>query len=299
MPETHMLKDYDKRVDATYRLLQIYIDIVVRDAKVIGENKRKADEEIAKQTTFPIEWKLNENLAEDLEFKGYTAKKKPSEVSGLDRLYYDRNEPYTTTIKYWNTYQPAVTITKPVAYIIPKAWDKIIDLLKLNNVKVQQLQKDTQIDIESYYITDYKTVNSPFEGHYLHSNVKVNPVKQTLQFYDGDYVVYTNQSVNRYIIETLEPQAMDSFFNWNFFDAILGMKEHFSAYVFEDTAAELLKKNPELKKKLEAQKAKDSSLSKNAAAQLDFVYKNSDYYEKTHSRYPIARLVNDTKLILK
>jgi hypothetical protein len=299
MPETHMLKDYDKRVDATYRLLQIYIDIVVRDAKVIGENKRKADEEIAKQTTFPIEWKLNENLAEDLEFKGYTAKKKPSEVSGLDRLYYDRNEPYTTTIKYWNTYQPAVTITKPVAYIIPKAWDKIIDLLKLNNVKVRQLQKDTQIDIESYYITDYKTVNSPFEGHYLHSNVKVNPVKQTLQFYDGDYVVYTNQSVNRYIIETLEPQAIDSFFNWNFFDAILGMKEHFSAYVFEDTAAELLKKNPELKKKLEAQKAKDSSLSKNAEAQLDFVYKNSDYYEKTHSRYPIARLVNDTKLILK
>jgi hypothetical protein len=299
MPETHMLKDYDKRVDATYRLLQIYIDIVVRDAKEIGENKRKADEEIAQQTTFPIEWKLNENLAEDLGFKGYTAKKKPSELSGLDRLYYDRNEPYTKTIKYWNTYQPSVTITKPVAYIIPKAWDKIIGLLKLNNVKVQQLQKDTQIDIESYYITDYKTVNSPFEGHYLHSNVKVNPVKQTLQFYDGDYVVYANQSVNRYIIETLEPQAMDSFFNWNFFDAILGMKEHFSAYVFEDTAAELLNQNPELKKKLEAQKAKDSSLSKNAEAQLDFVYKNSDYYEKTHSRYPIARLVNDTKLILK
>lgn len=299
MPETHMLKDYDKRVDATYRLLQIYIDIVVRDAKVIGENKQKADEETAKQTAFPIEWKLNENLAEDLEFKGYTAKQKPSEVSGLDRLYYDRNEPYTKTIKYWNTYQPSVTITKPLAYVIPKAWDKIIDLLKLNNVKVQQLQKDTQIDIESYYITDYKTVNSPFEGHYLHSNVKVNPVKQTLQFYEGDYVVYTNQPVNRYIIETLEPQAMDSFFNWNFFDAILGMKEHFSAYVFEDTAAELLKQNPELKKKLEAQKAKDSSLSKNAGAQLDFVYKNSDYYEKTHSRYPIARLINDTKLILK
>ncbi|ETZ19102.1 M14 family metallopeptidase [Pedobacter sp. V48] len=299
MPETHMLKDYDKRVDATYRLLQIYIDIVVRDAKVIGENKRKADEEIAKQTAFPIEWKLNENLAEDLEFKGYTAKQKPSEVSGLDRLYYDRNEPYTKTIKYWNTYQPSVTITKPLAYVIPKAWDKIIGLLKLNNVKVQQLQKDTQIDIESYYITDYKTVSSPFEGHYLHSNVKVNPVKQTLQFYEGDYVVYTNQPVNRYVIETLEPQAMDSFFNWNFFDAILGMKEHFSAYVFEDTAAELLKQNPELKKKLEAQKAKDSSLGKKAEAQLDFVYKNSDYYEKTHCRYPIARLVKDTKLILK
>lgn len=298
MPETHMLKDYDKRVDATYHLLQIYIDIVVRDAKIIGENKRRSDEKTAKQVEFPIEWTLNKDIADDLEFKGYAAKQRPSEVSGLDRLYYDRNEPYTKTIKYWNTYQPSVTITKPIAYIIPKAWDKIIDLLKLNNVKVQQLQKDTQIDIESYYITDYKTVSTPFEGHYLHSSVKVNPVKQALQFYEGDYIVYTNQPVNRYIIETLEPQATDSFFNWNFFDAILGMKEHFSAYVFEDTAAELLKKNPELKKKLDAQKAKDSSLSKNAEAQLDFIYKNSDYYEKTHSRYPVARLLNDTKLIL-
>ncbi len=299
MPETHMLKDYDKRVDATYHLLQIYIDIVVRDAKIIGENKRWADEETAKQIEFPIEWTLNKNISDDLEFKGYVAKQKPSEVSGLDRLYYDRNEPYTKTIKYWNTYEPSVTITKPVAYIIPKAWDKIIDLLKLNNVKIQQLGKDTAIDIESYYIADYKTVSAPFEGHYLHSSVKVNPVKQTLLFYEGDYVVYTNQPANRYIIETLEPQAMDSFFNWNFFDAILGMKEHFSAYVFEDTAAELLKQNPVLKKKLDAQKAQDSGLSKNAEAQLDFIYKNSDYYEKTHSRYPIARLLNDTKLILK
>ncbi|WP_449435934.1 M14 family metallopeptidase [Pedobacter steynii] len=299
MPETHMLKDYDKRVDATYKLLQIYINVVVRDAKIIGENKRKADEQVAKQTKFPITWILDETVSEDLEFKGYTAKQKPSEVSGIDRLYYDRNEPYTKIIKYWNTYKPSVSVTKPIAYIIPKAWDKVVELLKLNNVKVQQLQKDTPIDVELYYITDYKTMSSPFEGHYLHSNIKVNPIKQTLQFYEGDFVVYTNQPVNRYIIETLEPQAMDSFFNWNFFDSILGMKEHFSAYVFEDTAAELLKQNPELRKKLEAQKAKDSSLSKNAEAQLDFIYKNSDYYEKTHSRYPIARLVNNTKITLK
>ncbi|MNL57030.1 hypothetical protein D3C87_1805630 [compost metagenome] len=111
-------------------------------------------------------------------------------------------------------------------------------------------------------------------------------------------MVYVNQAVNRYIVETLEPQATDSFFNWNFFDSILGMKEHFSAYVFEDTAAELLKKDPSLKEKLEQQKLKDPDLSKNAEAQLDFIYKNSDYYEKTHNRYPIARLLTEIQLSL-
>lgn len=299
MPETHMLKAYDKRVDATYKLLLHYIDIVVRDAKVIGENKRRADEETARQKKFTVEWKLNEKTADDIEFKGYAAKQKPSEVSGLDRLYYDRNEPYTKTIKQWNTFEPAVVINKPVAYIIPQAWEKVIELLKLNNVRLYQLQEDTAIDVELYYIGDYKTQPNPYEGHYLHSGVKLVPVKSSLQFYAGDYVVYPDQPVNRYIVETLEPQATDSFFNWNFFDSVLSMKEHFSAYVFEDTAAELLKKNPGLKEKLEQEKSRNADLSKNAEAQLDFIYKNSDYYEKTHSRYPIARLLNDIKLKLK
>ncbi|MGY0039706.1 hypothetical protein [Pedobacter sp. NJ-S-72] len=48
-------------------------------------------------------------------------------------------------------------------------------------------------------------------------------------------------------METLEPQATDSFFNWNFFDSILDQKEHYSPYVFEDTAAGLLKITPILK----------------------------------------------------
>ena len=299
MPETHMLKDYHLRVDATYKLLEIYIDLVMRDAKVLGENKRRADQEIALQKAFTLEWKLNEKLADNIEFKGYTAKEKLSEVSGIDRLYYDREAPYTKSIKSWNTFEPAVSAEKPVAYLIPKAWDKVITLLKLNNVKLASLVKDELLDVESYYIEDFKTTAKPYEGHYLHSAVKLKAIKQQVQYYEGDYLVYVNQPVNRYIVETLEPQATDSFFNWNFFDSVLGMKEHFSAYVFEDTAAELLKERPELKAQLEKEKMKNPEFNKNANAQLDFIYKNSAYYEKTHSRYPVARLIKDTKIPLK
>ncbi|SOD19679.1 M14 family metallopeptidase [Pedobacter xixiisoli] len=299
MPETHMLKPYDQRVESTYKLLQTYIDIVERDAKIIGENKAKADETTANQKSFAIDWKLNREQFDEIEFKGYAAKYKTSEVSGLERLYYDRNEPYTKTIKQWNNFEPALTIEKPLAYIIPKAWDKVIKLLKLNNVKVDELNSDVKLDLEMYYIADMKTAQKPFEGHYLHSVVKIEPRTQTINYYAGDYVVYTNQKTNRYIIETLEPQAPDSFFNWNFFDAILGQKEHFSSYIFEDTAAELLKKNPSLKQKLEEEKAKNPELIKSAYAQLEFIYKNSDYFEPTFMRYPVGRLVKEIKLDIK
>jgi len=299
MPETHMLKSYDLRVDATYKLLKTYIQVIERDAKIIGANKKKADEAVAAQKEYPLAWKLNKDDVNDIPFKGFEAGEKPSTVSGAERLYYDRSKPYLKTIKEWNKYEPALSVQKPVAYIIPKAWDRVITLLKLNQVKLRELKSDQKIVVDSYYIGDFKTGTKPYEGHYLHSGVTVNTVPQKLQYYAGDYVVYVNQPGNRYIVETLEPQATDSYFNWNFFDSILDMKEHYSAYVFEDTATELLKNNPDLKSKLDAKKLADPEFAKNGAAQLDFVYKNSDYYEKTHNRYPVARLVTDVKLDLK
>lgn len=290
MPETHMLKAYQKRVESTYQLLQTYVDLVSRDAKIIGENKRKADEAASIQKEFPLSWKLNETTYELITFKGFAAKYKPSAVSGADRLYYDRNDPYTKKIKYWNKFEPQLSVEKPAAYVIPKAWDKVIGLLKLNGVKIEELKEDKDLIVDVYYIEDYKTASRPYEGHYIHNNVQLVTKKQTLKFYKGDYLVYVDQPQNRYIMETLEPQATDSFFNWNFFDSVLDQKEHYSAYVFEDTATGLLKDDPELKTRLNQKKLKDSTFAQNPSAQLEFVYQNSNYYEKTHLRYPIARL---------
>ncbi|MDB5091679.1 MAG: Zinc carboxypeptidase [Mucilaginibacter sp.] len=297
--ETHMLKAFDKRVYATYDFEQHLVDIFERDAKLIGELKQKADEQVINQKTFALDWDVDMNKVDTITFKGYAALYKPSDVSGLKRLYYDRNQPYTKFVKYWNSYKATDSVNKPLAYIIPQAWGKIIDLFKLNSVAMHRLKHDTTIALQMYYIEDYKTPQKPFEGHYLHSNVKLNPVDTKVKFYEGDYVVYTNQPLNRYIVETLEPQGVDSFFAWNFFDSVLGEKEYFSNYVFEDKAAEMLKTDTGLKKKLEDAKAKDPKLANSAAAQLNFIYRNSIYFEKTYLRYPVGRLLTDTKLDLK
>jgi hypothetical protein len=297
--ETHMLKPFDKRVYATYDFMQHLIEINQRDAKLIGELKRKADEQVTNQENFALSWAVDMGKVDTITFKGYEAGHKTSDVSGLPRLYYDRNKPYTKTIKYYNTYKVTATADKPVAYVIPQAWGKVIDLFKLNDVQMKQLAHDTTLNLQMYYIADLKTPARPFEGHYLHTGVKLNTVDMPIKFYTGDYVVYTNQPINRYIVETLEPQGVDSFFAWNFFDSVLGEKEYFSDYVFEDIAADLLKKDPSIKQKLDDAKAKDPQLAKNAEAQLMFVYRNSPYFEKTFMRYPVGRLLTNTKLDLK
>jgi hypothetical protein len=294
--ETHMLKSFDKRVYSTYDFMVALFDICQRDAKLIGELKHKADEQVKSQTTFALNWDVDWQHYDTLTFKGYEAGRKISEVSGLPRLYYDETKPYTKTIKYYDNYKPTISADKPAAYVIPQAWQKVIELFKLNNIAMHKLTHDTTLALQMYYIGDYKTGSRPYEGHYLHSNVKLNPVNMKVKFYAGDYVVYTNQALNRYIVETLEPQGVDSFFAWNFFDSVLGQKEGYSDYVFEDIAANLLKTDPDLRKKLDDEKAKNPDLANNARAQLNFVYRNSPYFEKTYLRYPVGRLLTDTKL---
>lgn len=296
--ETHMLKPFAKREESTYDFLKIMLNKVAHDANLIIETKHKADEAVKNQKVFPISWELNQDSSKMINFKGYEGKHKPSEVSGFPRLYYDRNEPFTKEIPQFNLYQPNVTVEKPFAYIIPQAWDKVVKLLALNQVKVSRLAHDTTLEVQSYYIDDYKTLPKPFEGHYVHSGVKVHLVKNKIKYYKGDYIVYPNQTSNRYIVETLEPQATDSFFAWNFFDSILGQKEYFSPYVFEDLAANLLKQNPDLRKKLNEAIEADEKLKSSGQAQLNWVYQHSPYFEKTYLRYPVARIAEGTKLDL-
>jgi hypothetical protein len=116
-------------------------------------------------------------------------------------------------------------------------------------------------------------------------------IRKAKLFTAGDYVFPTNQPGVKYLLETLEPEAVDSYFNWNFFDAILQQKEGYSAYVFEDLAAELLQKDAQLKAAFEAKKAAEPEFAANGRAQLDWVYKNSAYYEKAHLQYPVYRLL--------
>ena len=298
MPETHMLKPYHQRVDGTYKFMEHVIEIVERDTDLIAKNKQKADADVRAQVLFPLQWTLDDKSFSLFRFKGYEAKYKASELSGLPRLFYDRNKPYEKDIRVFDHYLPSEIVKKPIAYIIPQSWQKVIDLMILNGVQMKRLAADAEIESEMYYIEDYKTVSKPFEGHYLHSQVKIRTENQRVKYYEGDYIVYTEQVKNRYIVETLEPQGVDSFFAWNFFDSVLGQKEHFSDYVFEDEAARLIKQNPALLARLDEEKKQNPALLQSPSAQLDWVYRNSKHYEKTHLRYPVGRLISPAKIEL-
>ena len=291
VPETHMLKPYDQRVASTYALMECFIDFTQANGDKIKALRENAKKSVKVQPEFPVGWILDRSQSSSVVYKGYESGRKPSLVSGMPRLYYDRSKPFEKEIKYFNTYVPRQLVKKPSAYVIPQGWWKVIELLNINNVLMKPLTRDTVMEVEVYTITDYNASLRPYEMHHLNSNVKVSSSMKKLTFRKGDVLVPMNQEANRFLMEVLEPQGDDSYFAWNFFDGILGQKEGYSAYAFEEIAAEYLEKHPQVKARLEERRASDTAFARSGSAQLDFVYKNSEYYEPSHMRYPVYRVV--------
>lgn len=289
MVETHMLKPYKQRVEQTYDLMNAMITLMDNDYQIIKELRTKQFHQNSNTKEYVLDWKIDSTKTTTLNFKGYEGSYIDSKVTTGKRLFYDTEQPYTKPITYYNHVKPKNTITVPTAYVIPKNWHEIINLLQLNNIAYEQLEKDSIITVESYKIASYKTVTSPYEGHYMHYNTETETSNKQIAFKKGDYVINTKQAGFRYLLEVLEPEAPDSFFNWNYFDTILQQKEHFSAYVFEDIAEDILKNNPELKAKFEAKKL-DNEFAKNTYQQLDWIHKNSTHYESAHLQYPVYRI---------
>jgi len=290
MLETHMLKPYEQRVAGTYALEQSLLSIASAHRDTLRTLQREALRPYSPASYYPIGWEEDSANYEVLSFKGYRAETLISEVTGKPRLKYQRDQPVTSEIFYFNQFRPTDSIPVPSAYLLPGAWTRIRERLDWNGISYRELDKDTAIEVTSYRITDYRTYTRPYEGHYPHYNTKISKAVRTLEFKAGDLWIPTQQTGLRYLLETLEPQAVDSFFNWNFFDPVLQRKEGFSPYVFEDVAAALLRSDSVLRKSFEAKKVQDTLFASSAYRQLEWIYQRSPHYEATHMEYPVYRV---------
>ncbi|MDH7444582.1 M14 family metallopeptidase [Aquimarina sp. 2201CG14-23] len=290
MVETHMLKPYKLRVEGTYELMKSMIDITEKDSEKIKTLRKQAFANMQKRNTYPVNWKIDTTQTTKINFKGYEGEYINSNITGAKRLKYFKDKPYDKEVIYKNYFTPTTKIDVPEAYVIPQGWWNVVEKLSLNKINYQTIEKDSTITVEVYHIDDYKSRKTPYEGHYLHYSTSVKKSIEQVFLKKGDVIVPTDQKGFRYLIETLEPEAPDSFFNWNFFDTILQQKEGFSPYVWEDKAMKLLDNDKELYTKF-IQKKKDTVFANNWYSQLDWIHKQSDNYEKAHMKYPVYRIL--------
>ena len=290
MVETHMLKPYASRVEGTYELMQRLMSLAETHGDALKKIREVSQDFYRAGKFYPFNWEIDSTAYQDLTFIGYRADTIISSVTGLPRLKYNRQEPVTLKVPYYNEFRNLDSIQIPRAYILPRSWTRIRERLDWNGIEYMEFEADSTLEVTRYRIEDYKTYARPYEGHYPHYQTQIQTEVDTVAFRAGDLWIPTTQEGVRYLLETLEPQLPDSFFNWNFFDPILQQKEGFSPYVFEDTAAEMLRADSALRKAFEMKKAEDSDFSNNAYVQLEWLFLRSPNYESAHMQYPVYRI---------
>jgi hypothetical protein len=286
--ETHMLKPFPERVLATEAYISSLIKWIVVDQEKIESVRKESVEEFRKVTYYPYNYELtsNYNLKK---FKGFEAKYKKSDVTGLQRLYYDRKQPFEKLVPYYDTYKSQDSIAIPKFYVIGQQCDAILERLEVNQVEMEILEKDSLIYVEVCRVVSFSSRPKPYEGHFMHVDVQTKKEMKEVLVRKGDCIVRTAQDKRKFILNVLEPELEDSYFRWNFMDSYLQQKEYFSPYVFEDKAFEILNENPALKKAFELKRNEDEAFANNAWAQLYFIYRESEFCEPNLYSLPIMK----------
>jgi Zinc carboxypeptidase len=287
--ETHMLKSYKQRVNATYSINLHVIEYAARTAAGLKAANRRADtaekqlkpgapvvltSETSKETR-PFTFK-------GLEYRPYRSKLTGSLIPAWTRTPVDTE----TTIR--DQYLPGLTVEAPAGYAIPPEWSEIIARLDYHGIAYKRLSRPLAAPFETSRFESIKFPSEPFESRFQ-PQFKARLVKEPLTLPAGTAIVPINQVGAKLIMQLLEPEAPDSLLRWGLLNAIFERKEYFETYALEPIAVKLLQNNPELKEQFDAMMQKPE-FAGNARAKLDWLYEHSPYADKAWNRYPIIRL---------
>jgi hypothetical protein len=284
--ETHMLKPFPQRVQATLAFMEGIISFTTVNALEI-EAKRCAAKLWARNLRhYAFNYQLSEK-SDSISFKGFEHSFPLHPVTGLKELSYDRTLPYERMIPWYKTYVSKDSVVVPEYYVVGGQEQEVIERLTANHVLFETLTTQSIDTLHVFSVKSYKSPAQPYEGHFKLGQIEVGESEQAIDLKPGDILVPSKQDAALFIHASLQPRAEDSYLTWNFFDSYLQQKEYFSNYVFKDQIAEILVKNQQLQEEYQLRKATDEKFRNSEWDQLYFIYSRSPYFEQTFMRLPI------------
>ncbi|NWF88471.1 MAG: hypothetical protein HXY50_03320 [Ignavibacteriaceae bacterium] len=293
--ETHSLKPFGNRVLSTKSIMSHSLDFINRNHKELINLNNKADSDTVnyyfkKKKVLPVDFE-DTGESEMVEFKGYETYDEESEVMGSKVTKYS-DKAVEFRIPLYNKTRIKIAVSVPNAYLIPKEFSHLIEILNLHGIKHKVLNSSCQFLVEKYKFTNENFSERPYEGR-QQVTFSVSPFYEKLKVPKGTYFVSTNQRTLRVIVNLLEPQSPDSFAGWGFFNSFFERKEYAEAYIMEPIAKQMLKDDAKLSKEFFVKIETDENFRNNPLDRLDFFYRNSPYFDACEKIYPIMRVHED------
>lgn len=284
--ENHSLKPYKQRVLGTYVFLEQMIKSVgnhYAELRSAIESDRSQSKE-----SIVVKYGFRDTPADSVEFLGIKSEKVLSEITGNEYVAW-KGEAVTQLVPSIFMDKPVTTVSVPKAYYVPVEWKEVIQKMKEHGIEMEILKEEVELNLEFSTINDFKMVSQPYEGlmRIQSFDLDKNYRKVTLQ--PGSVKVSTSQALGELAVILLEPESVDSFFQWGYFNTILAQTEYMETYVMEPMAMQMLEKDPELKKRFEEEKAKDEQFAKSPRRMYRWFYEQTPYLDQNWKVIPVGR----------
>jgi murein tripeptide amidase MpaA len=292
--ETHMLKDYKTRVDATSQIILHTMEILGRQGGELQELISKADAFAAsagfRKEPFPLGFSISNTDSVMVEFLGVEYDVETSPLTGGPWFRYHTDRPVTFTLPLFDHNLPTATAMLPEAYIIPAEWIEVIERIKAHGIAMQTLAKPLTLEVETYRFKNPNFRTTPNEGRHT-VNTSLVPVTIERTYQPGSVIIPLNQPKARLIARMLEPGSSDSFLQWGFFNAIFEQKEYAETYKMEPLAQQMLREDESLQREFEKARTENPELFNSQWAMLNWFYSKTPWWDQRKDVYPVGRVL--------
>ncbi len=291
--ETHMLKPYRTRVDATYEFLVGILKGVNATYRELRSAVRAADRRtIAAGSnaggTLPIRFGLGSKF-EMREFLGIEAVTESSAVSGGKWVRYT-GRPVSSQVPFFDEVTVEDSAVIPAAYCVPPEWTAVLDVLRVHGITGKRLRHPVAVAASVYRFSNVRYASRSYEGRQT-VTYRTDDVRESVTLSAGTVIFPTDQRTGKVLMNLLEPGAPDALVGWGFFNAIFEQKEYAEPYVMERVADSLFSVDDTLRDAYWKVVHADTTLAKNPGARLNWIYSHSPWRDRFQNRYPVERIM--------
>ena len=287
--ETHSLKTYKVQVWSHYDVMLHSLEILAADNS-LRTAVHEADTMKLAGSTMYLAGRIGAQ-SDPFVFHGVASHAATSPLSGVSYTVYEA-KPNDVQTRIFNRIETTAQTVVPSAYIFPREWTILTDLLALHGVVIARTAKDETREVELYHMSDPTWDEQPFEGH-MRVAIKTVAFREKRPIPAGSILVSTDQPNARIAINILEPQAPDSALQWGLMDSILALREGAggSTYVTEPLMQEFAASSPALRSEFEARLKSDPQFAASPRERLAWWMERSPWM-RARDEYPVMRLMD-------
>lgn len=281
--EMHHLKPYRQRVLGAYSMMEGVLRTAAADIDAlkasITEDRQRRPESLV------VRWARDKQPMEVISFTGMAYERYDSAVSGEEEIrYLGRTEQWDLPV---TGQHPIAEVQLPLAWWIPPAETKVLELLKLHGIAYEIIDLPQRLELDTVIMRDIE-LGPVYDVRVQMSGKATYSLEQT-QMPAGSARVPYAQPLGLLAASLLEPEAMDSLFSWGFFPQMTQTNGAMERFIAASLAESMLESSPSLRREFEKKLASDAAFSADPKARLRWFQERSGYADVKHGLYPIRR----------